>query len=124
MVTVGGAGGRWDPAQVETDDLTRAFNDGLLRRVRKHLRRTYAFPLGDEPWGVASVYSRERAVFPLPDGGLCRTGAGSSNLTLDCDSGFGTASFVTGAYGFAAASVAVRMIARPPIPLRAEDLEG
>jgi tRNA A37 threonylcarbamoyladenosine dehydratase len=36
------------------------------------------------------------------------------SLRLDCASGYGTASFVTGAFGFAAASVVVRALAASP----------
>lgn len=116
LVMVGGAGGRWDPTRIQVADLTKAFNDGLLRRVRKTLRRVHNYSRDNSEWGVASVFSSERAVFPTAEGGLCRTGRQSSNLTLDCNSGFGTASFVTGVYGFAAASLVVRTIADPPTP--------
>ena len=34
-----------------------------------------------------------------------------SNLKLDCATGFGTAAFVTGAFGLAAAGEVVRLIA-------------
>ena len=118
IVTAGGAGGRWDPSQVMCDDLTEAFNDGLLRRVRKHLRREYGYPLSDDPWGIPAIYSRERPVFPTPDGGLCRHGAASASHKLDCAEGFGAASFVTGTYGFAAAAVAVKALANPVTPTR------
>ena len=121
VVTVGGAGGRWDPTQVQVADLTRAFNDGLLRKVRKKLRREYDYPRDDSAWGVPTVFSSERAIFPTSEGGLCRTGRQATNLTLDCNSGFGTATFVTGVYGFAASSVVVRAIADPPIPSMAPD---
>jgi tRNA A37 threonylcarbamoyladenosine dehydratase len=122
IVTVGGAGGRWDPSQVQTDDLVHAFNDGLLRRVRKTLRKEHNFPKDDARWGIPAVFSKERAIFPTPDGGLCRTGSGSTSLRLDCASGFGTASFVTGTYGFAAAAIVVKHIADPPEPV--QELSG
>jgi tRNA A37 threonylcarbamoyladenosine dehydratase len=116
LVTVGGAGGRWDPTQIQIADLTQSFNDGLLKQVRKKLRRAYDYPVDATPWGVAAVFSRERAIFPASDGGLCRVGSGTANLRLDCASGFGAASFVTGTYGFAAASVAIQAIAQPDEP--------
>jgi tRNA threonylcarbamoyladenosine dehydratase len=116
IITVGGAGGRWDPTQIQVADLTKAFNDGLLRRVRKTLRRVHDYSRDGSPWDVACVFSRERAIFPTAEGGLCRTGRQSGNLTLDCNSGFGTASFVTGVYGFSAASLVVRTLADPPEP--------
>ena len=58
------------------------------------------------------VWSEELPVFPWADG-TCRAEAEpESNLRLDCESGFGSAVFVTGAFGLAAAGEIVRMIAR------------
>ena len=50
-------------------------------------------------------------VFPWADG-TCRAMAEpDSNLKLDCATGFGTAAFVTGTFGLAAAGEVVRLIA-------------
>ena len=54
---------------------------------------------------------KEAPVFPTPEGEVCDVrDEASSNLRLDCASGMGTAAFVTGAFGFAAAAVAVRQL--------------
>ncbi|MEM1347798.1 MAG: tRNA threonylcarbamoyladenosine dehydratase [Myxococcota bacterium] len=107
VVTVGGAGGRRDPSKITIDDLSQSTHDGLLKRVRRDLRHHHGFPESGG-WQVPSVFSRERAVFPTDDGGVCEVRDRSKNLKLDCSSGFGTATFVTGTFGFMAASVVVR----------------
>lgn len=114
IVTCGAAGGRTDPALVATEDLARSTSDGLLKRVRKVLRREYGFPDGDDPWGITAVFSTERPFFPGADGRVATAPDRETSLKLDCASGFGTASFVTGTFGFAAASAVVRWIAKGP----------
>lgn len=54
--------------------------------------------------GVGCVYSPEVQVFPAKDGSVCERPELDADLRLDCRSGFGTACFVTGAFGFAAAA--------------------
>lgn len=111
LVTVGGAGGKIDPAQIAVADLTVSTHDGLLRRVRKKLRQNHDFD-SDGPWGLPCVFSTELPRFPTADGGVCDRPSPEMSLRLDCASGYGTASFVTGAFGFAAASVVVRALAQ------------
>jgi len=113
ILTVGGAGGKRDGTAVRVADLARAEHDELLRQVRRKLRRDFGFPRDQhQPFGVPCVYSPEKPVYPWSDG-TCGTDPeeGGESLTLDCASGFGTATFVTGAFGFAAAGEVVRRIA-------------
>ena len=58
----------------------------------------------------AAVWSEEPPVFPWADGTCAAEPEPGSNLKLDCASGFGTAVFVTGAFGLAAAGEAVRAL--------------
>jgi tRNA A37 threonylcarbamoyladenosine dehydratase len=92
-----------------------ASNDELLRQVRKKLRRDHGFPSGEQRgrrhFGVRCVWSEEKPVFPWADGTCGAEPEPGSNLKLDCESGFGTAVFVTGAFGLAAAGEVVRAIA-------------
>lgn len=108
IVTVGGAGGRRDPSQITHDDLSRSGRDGLLRRVRQKLRKEHGF--GEGPWGVPCVFSQERQTYPTPDGDIALSRPEGMNLKLDCASGFGTATFVTGTYGFVAAGLAIDLL--------------
>ncbi len=110
-VTVGGAGGRRDPTLIRTGDLACSSHDKLLQEVRRGLRRTFGFPRDGLPFGIECVFSTEQQVFPTPDGCVTATRDPGMDLRLDCASGFGTAAFVTGAFGFAAAALAVRFIA-------------
>ena len=106
LLMAGGAGGRRDPTAIRIADLSQVTHDRLLGEVRRRLRA--AREPRQEPkdrFGIACVYSLERPVFPQPDGSVCGTrAAAGADLRLDCKSGYGTASFVTGAFGFAAAA--------------------
>jgi len=117
VVSSGGAGGRRDPTQVRIADLAEVTHDRLLQATRKLLRSRHGFPRSPRRrMGVPCVYSPEPPVFPQPDGTVCAQPAPEADLRLDCRSGFGTACYVTGAFGFAAASVVVRIIAGEPLP--------
>lgn len=115
VLTVGGAGGRADPTQIRTGDLGESSADALLRLVRKTLRREHGFAPGAQRgrmhFGVRCVWSEERQRFPWSNGTCAAVPEPGSNLRLDCASGFGTAVFVTGAFGLAAAGEVVRELA-------------
>jgi tRNA A37 threonylcarbamoyladenosine dehydratase len=110
IVTTGGAGGRRDPAAIEVADLARTSHDRLLMFVRRILRQEYGFPRGGKAFGVECVVSREQVLYPKQDGSVCAERAAEPDLRLDCDTGYGTACFVTGAFGFVAASRVVHAI--------------
>jgi tRNA threonylcarbamoyladenosine dehydratase len=118
-LTVGAAGGRRDLTQIRVGDLGDAENDLLLRQVRKKLRRDFGFSPGEQRgrmnFGVRCVWSGERPVFPWANGTCAPTAEPGSELKLDCETGFGTAVFVTGAFGLAAAGEIVRRIAEPQL---------
>jgi tRNA A37 threonylcarbamoyladenosine dehydratase len=110
VITSGGAGGRCDPTQVRVDDLSRATHDRLLQSLRKTLRSEHSFPRGEKKFGVECVFSPEPPLFPQKDGSVCETrDAGDDALKLDCRAGLGSATFVTGTFGFVAAA---RVVAR------------
>jgi tRNA A37 threonylcarbamoyladenosine dehydratase len=62
---------------------------------------------------VACVYSDEAPVFPYADGrcGIEPEEGTETGLRLDCQEGFGAATFVTGTFGFALAAEVVRQLA-------------
>jgi tRNA A37 threonylcarbamoyladenosine dehydratase len=75
-----------------------------LQEVRRKLRRDHGFPRGDCAFNVEAVFSREAPVYPAADGCVSDTKPTGGDLRLDCNSGFGTASFVSGSFGLIAAS--------------------
>jgi tRNA A37 threonylcarbamoyladenosine dehydratase len=112
-VSCGGAGGRRDGTQVRTADLARVTHDRLLAEVRKKLRKEFHFPADGSPMKIECVFSAETPVFAQPDGSVCANRAAAADGTrLNCNGGLGSAAFVTGAFGFAAAGIVVRQIAR------------
>ena len=115
VVTVGGAGGRLDPTAIQTTDLTRSLYDPLLYLVRKMLRTRYGFPRNvKKKFDVDCVWSEERPSYLWSDGTMRdQREVKGSDMRLNCDSGFGTATFVVGAFGFAAAACAIRRLLEP-----------
>jgi len=112
LVTCAGAGGRGDPTQVRVDDLAFSERDPLMRYVRKRLRERHGFSRDvAQPWGIACVFSLEYPVYPQADGRVCAVKPGDGETAINCTTGMGTAAFVTGTFGFAAAGVVVKAIA-------------
>lgn len=112
LLVSGGAGGRKDPTRIRIEDMARTRNDKLLQKLRKQLRSQYHFPRDTrKKFGVPCVYSDELASLPLDADGNCAVRPGES-LRLDCASGFGTAGFVTAAFGMAAAGWIIERLAQ------------
>jgi tRNA A37 threonylcarbamoyladenosine dehydratase len=110
-VACGGAGGRRDATQVRTADLAKVSHDRLLAEVRKKLRKEFGFAADGSAMGVECVFSAEAPVFAQPDGSVCENRAAVEDGTrLNCNGGLGSATFVTGAFGFAAAGIVVRKL--------------
>lgn len=115
----GGSGGRIDPQMLTTADMSETYRDPLAANVRRILRQEYAFPRTG-PMGIPCVFSKEEPIEPEIlhyDGGkgfrcVCPMG---KNEFHTCDKRsviHGTASFVTGSFGFALAGLVVRHIAQ------------
>lgn len=112
VVACGAAGGRRDGTQVRVADLAQVTHDRLLAEVRRRLRRQHHFPDGDLPMGVDCVFSSEPVMFPQRDGTVCETRSETEEGTrLNCNNGLGSATFVTGTFGFVAAGLVVQRIA-------------
>lgn len=109
LVVVGGAGGQIDPRLIDTADLARTTQDPLLAKVRNLLRREYGFSRNPKRrFDIECVYSTEQLVYPQANGEVaCHKPAAGEALKLDCSSGFGSATFVTGTFGFVAAQRAL-----------------
>jgi len=113
LVTVGGSAGKQDPTKVEALDLAFTKGDRLLHKVRKKLRAEFGFPRDlKKAFGISCVYSAELPFFPTEDGGVTNAPEARPSKPLDCSSGMGSASLVTGTFGFVAASQAILHIVR------------
>lgn len=111
VLVMGGAGGRRDPLALRTGDLAHSSHDRLLTAVRSALRKDHGFPVGEKKrFGIDCLYSPEPVMFPQSDGTVCPKREDGSTLRLDCERGYGTACFVTGAFGLAAAAHIVGQI--------------
>lgn len=113
VIACGAAGGRRDGLAVRIADLAQATHDRLLAEVRKQLRRDYGFPRDAVRFEVPCVFSPEAPVVPpSDDAGSCATESGDATGAprLNCNSGLGSATFVTGAFGFAAAGWVVAQV--------------
>jgi len=112
LITCGGAGGCVDPGRVKICDLARTINDPLLLQVRKRLRRDYGFPKRSrQKFKIDCVYSDELPVFPHSDGSVSCERESGADYRLNCDTGFGSATFLTGTVGFFLAAEIVKRIA-------------
>ncbi len=114
LVVCGSAGGRIDPTLVRVRDLSRTEHDAMLALIRKKLRGEFNFPKSPQRYfGVPAVYSLENVRYPQADGSVCGLRpamGGEAALKLDCGSGLGAATHVTGAFAFAMAGKALELL--------------
>jgi tRNA A37 threonylcarbamoyladenosine dehydratase len=117
VITVGGSGGRKNPAAIQVADLGVTGKDALLRQVRKKLRRSYGWARGGgHTYGVPAVFSTEPQVYPSADGSISCLAPDDPLLRLDCAEGFGSATFVTGSFAFhAVARIVQDLVADPGV---------
>lgn len=108
VIVSGGAGGRVDPSQIRATDLRDSHNDPLLASIRKQLRKNLPgmHLKHKKKFNIPCVFSAEPIRYPHPDGGICleKPDTGDGPKQLDCQFGFGSATFVTGSFGFAMAA--------------------
>jgi len=118
LIVCGSAGGRTDATQVRVRDLSRTEHDAMLALIRKKLRFEFNFPKNPARYfGVPAVYSLENVRYPQADGTVCGVrppSASDDSLKLDCGSGLGAATHVTGAFAFALVGKALELLLKPP----------
>lgn len=111
VLTVGGAGGRSDPTQIRIRDFGEVGGDELLRLVRRKLRRDFDWEGGNgHIYKIPAVYSAEPMRYPTNDGQICASPIPNTPVRMDCAAGLGAATFVTGTFGFVAASEVIRQL--------------
>ncbi|MBL7714282.1 MAG: tRNA threonylcarbamoyladenosine dehydratase [Bdellovibrionales bacterium] len=115
-----GSAGKLDPTRIRIADLSETERDPLARSIRRILRQQYGFPENGS-FGIPSVYSDEEVIEPVDlkydngQGFKCVCPQGQNGLNT-CDRKnviLGNASFVTGSFGLACASVAVKKLSTP-----------
>tara|TARA_B110001454_G_scaffold46200_1_gene45384 strand:- start:638 stop:1432 length:795 start_codon:yes stop_codon:yes gene_type:complete len=113
IVVTGGAGGQIDPLQIQIIDVNKCAHDPLISKVRSLLRRDYGFSRNSKRYySIPCVYSTEQMTYPQPDGSVCRIKPDDEgSKRLDCASGFGSVTMVTGTFAFVATSRVVKRIA-------------
>ena len=105
VITTGGAGGLTDPTMIHIKDLSRTYNDPLAAKVRAKLREEFSFSRNTKRYfGVECVFSSQQQVYPKADGSVSHQKPGVHGVNLDCNMGYGSASFVTASFGFVAVS--------------------
>ncbi len=117
LIVTGGAAGKRNPTMIKIDDLGLACNDSLLFSLRKRLRQEFSFPSAagftrskKQRFNIACVYSTEEPMYPKSDGSVCNKPEASENLKLDCETGMGSVTHLTGTFGFMAASFVIEQI--------------
>ncbi|WP_143871583.1 tRNA cyclic N6-threonylcarbamoyladenosine(37) synthase TcdA [Catenovulum sediminis] len=115
IVTVGGAGGQVDPSQIKIADLAKTIQDPLLAKVRNTLRREYNFSKNPKrKFGIEAIYSTEQLRYPTENGETCLAKPDTGDIAkLDCATGFGASTVVTGSFAFFAASLVINRISAP-----------
>jgi len=120
LIMSGSAGGRLDPTRIKTADLSVAFGDMLLSKVRKQLRQSYGFPKAPDmnkrplkkpkKFGLQCVYSDELVSMPEVDNDTNENAQKRQGISgLHC-AGFGSSVTVTASMGFAVAQLALNRL--------------
>lgn len=122
VVSSMGAAARMDPTLIRVRDLAETEIDPFARAFRKILREKHAIDTSATT-GIPAVFSLEPPIAPSApaydgDDGFVCVCPGGKNGKNDCDRKKridGSAAFVTGAFGLAAASTVVReLVTAPP----------
>ena len=106
LVTVGAAGGKRRPQDVEVADLGLVTHDPLLASLRQRLRKHHGAPRSGTI-GVRCVFSREAVA---PPQAACSVDGEPGDGTLNC-AGYGSSVAVTATFGMVAASLALECAA-------------
>jgi tRNA A37 threonylcarbamoyladenosine dehydratase len=108
MITIGGAGGKVNIADIQVCDLGRSYDDMLLCKLRKELRKKYGFPrYKNKKFHVPCVFSPEMPKLPW-----CEVDSKDqqTSLKLDCNNGFGTDMTIVSIFGITAAHYVIQEI--------------
>lgn len=123
VITVGGSGGRRDPTQVRVDDLAKSYGDRLLAKTRRDLRREYGFTSSvKRKMNITTVFSTEEPFFEAGNGCVSQHPDKRPAKSMDCTTGLGSVTYVTGTFGFVTAKLAVDHLVDPEANEKLEKL--
>lgn len=105
VVTCGGAGGKTDPARIQTTDLAKTAGDRLLRKVRAELRKHHGLK-NHKKFNIQAVFSDQQMVLPVVNPDV------ETSRKLDCDSGYGTSPMIISSFGIRAADLVVKELTK------------
>lgn len=112
IVSSGSAGGQIDPSKIEVKDLSQTIQDPLLAKVRTILRKDHGFPTNPKRrFRIDCVYSTEPVSLAPKTGEQTCAIPDKGPVKLDCSSGFGSITHITGSFGFAATSRILQKLA-------------
>lgn len=114
LIMSGSAGGRLDPTRIKVVDLSVAYGDMLLSKVRKQLRQSHDFPKAPnmekrplkkpKKFGIQCAYSDELVIQP---GAACEAEGGVTGLNC---AGYGSSVSITATFGFVLAQQALNQL--------------
>ena len=110
LIISGAAGGRQDPTRIRITDLAEVTHDRLLADLRRRLRRAPGFDGGRRNWSLPTVHSPETPRQPECEGGRPSSGRSETPQRINCQHGYGSATYVTGVFGFTAAGYVIGRI--------------
>jgi tRNA A37 threonylcarbamoyladenosine dehydratase len=113
VITVGSGGERLNPLGIQVEDLAFTIHDPLLQIIRKRLRQHHHFPRGERShFEIPCIYAPlQRGPQTAPESPpACSTE--TKRTRKSCNEGLGSAVFLTGTLGFAAAAEAVRLLSQ------------
>ena len=128
IITTGGAGGLTDPTQIAIRDLNKTHNDPLAAKVRAQLRSSYGFTRNMKRYfGIECVDSTEQQRYPKADVSIGFAKPGIHGISMDCNFAYGSATMVTGTFGFIAAARVIEKTLKKhlqaviPVPLAVDE---
>jgi tRNA A37 threonylcarbamoyladenosine dehydratase len=108
LITIGGAGGKVNIADIQVCDLGRSYDDRLLCKLRKELRNKHGFPrFKNKKFHIQCVFSPEMPQLPWCE---VDNQDEQTSLKLDCNNGFGTDMTVVSIFGITAAHYVIQQI--------------
>lgn len=114
LICSGGAGGQIDPTLIQIADLNRTIQDPLLAKVRNNLRRLHGFSRNPKrKYRIDCVFSTEQLRYQQADGSVCQQKPDENGpVKLDCASGFGSVTHLTGTFAFMGVSQILNKLAK------------